>query len=108
MSAKMALRRFTLRAAGGFRSRDGGERFGRELIDSCGTNVPALDGTEAPIFPHSFGLVDHGKKSRRIDSAFWPACRVLPHKLQRDRSLLNFPNARMRRSPSQQLGQGQR
>jgi len=83
MSPKMALRRFTLRAAGGFRGRDGGKEFAGELISCFGTNSEDA-GEEGPVLSHSFAVVDGGKRSTRSVSAYWPARRVVVDVVDRD------------------------
>ena len=82
MRAKMALRRFTLEAAGGFRGKDAGEAFARGLIGCFG----ALEG-EAPEglrFGHRFPVVDQGKRGERAVSAYWEPRRVLVDVVDRD------------------------
>ena len=82
MHAKMALRRFTLEAAGGFRGKDAGETFARGLIGCFG----ALEG-EAPEglrFDHRFPVVDQGKRGERAVSAYWEPRRVLVDVVDRD------------------------
>ncbi len=78
----MALRRFTLEAAGGFRGKDAGEAFARGLIGCFG----ALEG-EAPEglrFDHRFPVVDQGKRGERAVSAYWEPRRVLVDVVDRD------------------------
>ena len=96
----MALRRFTLRAAAGFRGREGGEAFARELL-ACfsGEASAARDGhaaasessrderaagADAPVFSHRFDVVDDGKKTTRTVAAHWPGRRVLVEVVDRD------------------------
>lgn len=82
MHAKMALRRFTLEAAGGFRGKDAGETFARGLSGCFG----ALEG-EAPEglrFDHRFPVVDQGKRGERAVSAYWEPRRVLVDVVDRD------------------------
>jgi type I restriction-modification system DNA methylase subunit len=96
----MALRRFTLRAAAGFRGREGGEAFARELLacfsgeasaardghaassDTSRDERPA--GGDAPVFSHRFDVVDDGKKTTRTVAAHWPGRRVLVEVVDRD------------------------
>ncbi|MEZ4447554.1 MAG: type IIL restriction-modification enzyme MmeI [Polyangiaceae bacterium] len=84
MSAKMGLRRFALRAAGGFRGREGAEAFARGLI---GCFHPNDEGGSAPaglVFGHSFPIVADGKKTNRSVSAYWPDRRVVVEVVDRD------------------------
>ena len=82
MRAKMALRRFTLEAAGGFRGKDAGEAFARGLIGCFG----ALEGEgpEGLRFGHRFPVVDQGKRGERAVSAYWEPRRVLVDVVDRD------------------------
>ena len=75
----MALRRFTLQAAGGFRGRDAAESFARALLECFG-----LPDTGRPEFSYSFAVVDAGKKTRRTVAACWPERRVLLDVVDRD------------------------
>ncbi len=82
MSAKMALRRFALQAAGGFRGREGAEAFARGLIGSYGgEGAGERDGL---LIPHTFGIVADGKKTDRTVSAYWPERRVVVEVVDRD------------------------
>ncbi|GAB5546912.1 MAG: hypothetical protein SangKO_066720 [Sandaracinaceae bacterium] len=82
MSAKMALRRFTLQAAGGSRGRDAAESFARALLECFG--LPATDGRR---FSYSFPVVDAGKKTKRTVAAYWPERHVLADVVDRDAGL---------------------
>ena len=86
VSAKMALRRFTLQAAGGFRGRDAGESFARTLVECFGVST---DGTvpEGLSFSYSFPVVDHGKRTERTVSAYWEPRRVVVDVVERDAML---------------------
>ncbi|MCG8556049.1 MAG: N-6 DNA methylase [Proteobacteria bacterium] len=82
----MALRRFALRTAAGYRGRDRAESFARDLI---GCFPGALDTREGagPVFSHSFPVVDAGKRAKRSVSAYWPARRVVVDVVERDMML---------------------
>lgn len=92
----MALRRFTLRAAAGFRGREGGEAFARELLAcfaaaDASAEVSPDDGAndegetrDAPVFSHRFDIVDEGKKTTRTLAAYWPSRRVVLEVVDRD------------------------
>lgn len=92
----MALRRFTLRAAAGFRGREGGEAFARELlacfsVSNASAEVSPDDGAtddgearDAPVFSHRFDIVDEGKKTTRTLAAYWPSRRVVLEVVDRD------------------------
>ncbi len=95
-STKMALRRFTLRAAAGFRGREGGEAFARELL-ACFSGIEASEGGgskdeaqhmrdagSSPELSHRFDIVDEGKKTTRTVAAYWPGRRVLVDVVDRD------------------------
>ncbi len=85
MSVKMALRRFALQAAGGFRGREGAEAFARGLLGSFGS-VGSGKSSEpgGPLFAHSFAIVADGKKTDKTVSAYWPERRVLVEVVDRD------------------------
>jgi len=89
VGTKMALRRFTLQAAGGFRGQDAAVEFARALIGcfgwmaesntSAGTGVP-----DEVVFGHPLSTVDGGKRDQRKVAAYWPARRVLVEVVDRD------------------------
>ncbi|MBZ0119590.1 MAG: hypothetical protein K8H88_21545, partial [Sandaracinaceae bacterium] len=81
----MALRKFALGAAGGYRGRDGGETFARDLIE-CFWPAAGEQG-EGPVFSHAVAVVDGGKRSKRTLSAYWPARRVVVEVVDRDMML---------------------
>ena len=81
----MALRRFTLQAAGGFRGRDAGESFARALIACFGVDTDdPPDGLE---FSHAFKVVDYGKRTKRTFAAYWQSRRVAIDVVERDMML---------------------
>lgn len=78
----MALRRFTLEAAGGFRGKDAGEQFARGLIGCFGA---LEDGApEGLTFGHQLEVVDQGKRGTRTLSAWWAPRRVVVDVTDRD------------------------
>ena len=78
----MALRRFTLEAAGGFRGKDAGEQFARGLIGCFGA---LEDGPpEGLTFGHELQVVDQGKRGTRTLSAWWAPRRVVVDVTDRD------------------------
>lgn len=77
----MALRRFALRAAGGFRGRDGKGIFAQGLLDCFGAQGGESGG---PVFKHSFSVVDVGKRATRTVAVYWPARRVVVDVVDRD------------------------
>lgn len=85
MSAKMALRRFTLQAAGGFRGRDAAESFARALV-AC-FEVDTDDPPDGLEFSYTFQVVDHGKRTKRTLAAFWESRRVVIDVVERDTML---------------------
>ena len=91
MSVKMALRRFTLRAAGGYRERDGDEQFVRELIACFGAESDEAEANAAegiaPEFGHTFSTVDDGKRTKRTVAAYWAERRVVVDVIDRDTML---------------------
>ncbi|MCG8553996.1 MAG: N-6 DNA methylase [Proteobacteria bacterium] len=82
----MALRRFALRTAAGYRGRDRAESFARDLIGCFPGTLGAHQG-DGPVFSHSFPMVDAGKRSKRSVSAYWPARRVVVDVVERDMML---------------------
>jgi hypothetical protein len=58
MSVKMSLCRFALRAAGGYRGRDGGDDFVRELLEAFGQ----WPDTSEVQRGYELSIVDNGKK----------------------------------------------
>lgn len=83
MSAKMALRRFALGAAAGYRGRDAGETFARDLM-RCFWPVGSPEQDDGPGFAHSFSVVDGGKRSKRTVSAYWATRRLVVDVVERD------------------------
>jgi SAM-dependent methyltransferase len=81
----MALRRFTLQAAGGFRGRDASESFARALLECFG--VSSDDLPEGLTFSYAFPVVDHGKRTQRTVSAYWEPRRVVVDVVERDAML---------------------
>ncbi len=83
-SSKMALRRFALRAAAGYRGKSGGETFARELLACFGVKEGAEDG---PVFGHTIAVVDAGKRGTRDLTVYWPRRRAVLEVVDRDLSL---------------------
>jgi len=82
----MALRRFTLQAAGGFRGLDAGESFARALI-ACFGGLADDSLPEGLSFSFSFPVVDHGQRTTRTVSAYWQPRRVVVDVVERDMML---------------------
>jgi hypothetical protein len=83
-TSKMALRRFTLRAAGGYRGRHGGEQFVKELLACFGSDNPDDAGF---IVRHAFSTVDDGRRAKRTVAVYWPERRLVIDLVDRDLSL---------------------
>jgi SAM-dependent methyltransferase len=84
MSGKMALRRFALEAAGGFRGKDAGEQFARGLITCFGHEALPEPDDGGPILGHTFQVHAEGKKAERSVAAYWPERRVVLDVADRD------------------------
>ena len=88
LGTKMALRRFALDAAGGFRGRGGEEELARSLIGAFGHGgQPPSASDGGPELSHSFAVVADGKKAKRTVAAYWPQRRVVLDVADRDLTL---------------------
>ena len=82
----MALRRFALKAAGGFRGREGAEEFARGLLGCFGSVADGAGASERDglLFGHTFVIAADGKKTDKTVSAYWTERRVVVEVVDRD------------------------